>query len=90
MEPGNGNEIQRTAGDSGKVLPAGTYWFVLADNQGDRQTVQIFNADRSKLYATEDTAATERLHSTNNVEIKLRNVHTSSRKLFCSGITRED
>ena len=29
----------------GKVLPAGTYWFVLADNQGDRQTVQIFNAD---------------------------------------------
>ncbi len=54
----------------GKVLPAGTYWFVLADNQGDRQTVQIFNADRSKLYATEDTAATERLHSTNNVEIK--------------------
>ncbi len=54
----------------GMVLPAGTYWFVRADYQGDRQIVQIFNADQTKLYATEQTIPTERVHSTSNVELK--------------------
>jgi hypothetical protein len=54
----------------GKVLPAGTYWFVLADVQGDQQIVQIFNADRTKIYATEETLPTERLRATNGVELK--------------------
>jgi hypothetical protein len=35
-----------------RVLPAGTYWFVLADSLGSRNMVEIFNSDRSKLYAT--------------------------------------
>ena len=35
----------------GQVLPAGTYWFVLDDNLGSRNIVEIFNSDRSKLYA---------------------------------------
>jgi hypothetical protein len=54
----------------GKVLPAGTYCFVLADSQGDQQIVQIFNADRTKIYATEETLPTERLQATNGVELK--------------------
>jgi hypothetical protein len=33
----------------GQVLPAGTYWFVLADTV-DRQTVQILSEDRSKSF----------------------------------------
>ncbi len=54
----------------GMVLPAGTYWFVLADNHGGQQMVQIFNADQTELYATEQTIPTERLHATGNVELK--------------------
>lgn len=33
----------------GKVLPAGTYLFKLADVQGDRNIVEIFNADGTQL-----------------------------------------
>jgi hypothetical protein len=36
----------------GKVLPAGTYMFRLADILGDRNVVQIFDKDRRTLYAT--------------------------------------
>ena len=36
----------------GVVLPAGTYVFKLADTQGDRNIVQIFNADETQLFAT--------------------------------------
>ena len=54
----------------GMVLPAGTYWFVLADSQGDQQIVQVFSADRKTIYATEQTAAAERLHATSRVELK--------------------
>ena len=54
----------------GAVLPAGTYWFVLLDNQGDRNIVQIFSADRSKLYATVFTVPTERTQLTGRTEIK--------------------
>ena len=53
-----------------KVLPAGTYWFVLANSQSDREIVQIFNADRKKLYDTELTAPTERTQATSGVEFK--------------------
>ena len=33
----------------GRVLPAGTYWFILVDSLSDRNIVQIFNSDRSTL-----------------------------------------
>jgi hypothetical protein len=33
------------------TLPAGTYWFKLVDSASDRNIVQIFNADRTVLYA---------------------------------------
>lgn len=36
----------------GQVLPAGSYWFTLADNDSDRSIVQIWNADRTHLVTT--------------------------------------
>jgi hypothetical protein len=45
----------------GKVLPAGTYWFILVDNDTDRSLVRIFSEDWKTLYATESTADTERM-----------------------------
>ena len=36
----------------GKVLPAGTYAFKVMDTGGDRNIVQIFNKDLTRLYAT--------------------------------------
>jgi hypothetical protein len=44
----------------GQTLPAGTYWFVLADSNSGRNIVRIFSADRSVLYATLFTAPSER------------------------------
>jgi hypothetical protein len=36
----------------GKVLPAGTYVFKLLDSQSNRNIVQIFDKDETKLFAT--------------------------------------
>jgi hypothetical protein len=36
----------------GQVLPAGTYWFTLADSTTDRNVVEVWNADRTRLVAT--------------------------------------
>jgi hypothetical protein len=44
----------------GRVLPAGTYWFVLLDHGVDPNVVQIFNSDRSKLVAILLTDVSER------------------------------
>jgi hypothetical protein len=43
----------------GRVLPAGTYWFVLAENLADRNIVQIFSEDRTTEYATLYTVPAE-------------------------------
>ena len=53
----------------GRVLPAGTYWLVLADHLGSRNIVEIFNSDRSKLYATLLTNNVESLSTTNETTI---------------------
>ncbi len=46
----------------GRVLPAGTYWFVLANTSiGNRNIIHIFNSDRSTLYATVGTISAERV-----------------------------
>jgi Protein of unknown function (DUF2911) len=45
----------------GRTLPAGTYWFVLANNDTDRNIVQIFSQDWSTLYATVLTVPSDRL-----------------------------
>ena len=53
----------------GRVLPAGTYWFVLDDNLGSRNIVEIFNSDRSKLYATVFTNNVETPKTANETTI---------------------
>jgi hypothetical protein len=53
----------------GRVLPAGTYWFVLADTAGNRNIIQVFNSDRSTLYATVLAITAERQHPTDNTTI---------------------
>jgi len=45
----------------GRVLTAGTYWFVLANTSiSNRNIVQIFNSDRSTLCATVSTITIQR------------------------------
>ena len=53
----------------GQVLPAGTYVFRLADPDAVRGIVQIFNADRSHLYATLQTVAAERPKPTGDTAV---------------------
>jgi hypothetical protein len=43
----------------GEVLPAGTYWFILFNNDSQRNLVQVFSADWSVLYATMQTVPRE-------------------------------
>ena len=45
----------------GKVLPAGTYTFQQEDPNDNSHLVQIFNADRSVLYATLETASADQM-----------------------------
>jgi hypothetical protein len=54
----------------GHVLPAGTYWFVLQNNNADRNIVRVFNEDWSKLEATVMAIPTYRQQATNETEIK--------------------
>lgn len=53
----------------GRVLPAGTYWFTLLDTASSRNVIQIFNSDRSILYATVLAVSAERLNKTDHTEI---------------------
>jgi hypothetical protein len=53
----------------GQVLPAGTYWFVLDDNLGSRNIVDIFNSDRTKRYARMITNNVETLTVTDETTI---------------------
>ncbi|MGA7624130.1 MAG: hypothetical protein WB630_01175 [Candidatus Acidiferrales bacterium] len=50
----------------GRVLPAGTYVFVLPDEINDHFQVRIFNADRTMLIATLQTADAERSKPADN------------------------
>ena len=52
--------VNRSVQIPGHVLPAGTYWFVLEDFIANREVVEIFNSDRSILYARIETIVTER------------------------------
>ena len=54
----------------GRVLPAGTYWFVLNGLPSSRDVVEIFNHDRSKERATLITMPIYRAHSTNDPEVR--------------------
>jgi hypothetical protein len=48
----------------GKVLPAGTYVFKIANSQSDRQVVQIFTQDQRKVLASIQAVPDFRLHPT--------------------------
>src|SRR6478736_2659546 len=53
----------------GRVLPAGTYWFVVSEANTSRNIVQIFNSDRSMLFATVLTINAESLTTTDKSAI---------------------
>ena len=53
----------------GRVLPAGTYWFVLEDSFGNSNIIRVFNSDRSMLYATLFTISAKRAKSTDDTAI---------------------
>jgi Protein of unknown function (DUF2911) len=53
----------------GHILPAGTYWFVVSEANTSRNIVQIFNSDRSMLFASVLTINTESLTTTDKSAI---------------------
>jgi hypothetical protein len=55
----------------GHVLPAGSYLFKLIDTDADRNLVQIFNADRTVLYATLQTVPAEGREPTGHTVVAL-------------------
>src|SRR5882672_12513193 len=55
----------------GRLLPAGTYQFVLANDTSNRNIVQIFNEDGTELYATVQTITAERGRETDGTSITL-------------------
>ena len=55
----------------GQVLPAGSYLFKLADGDYSGNIVQIFNADRTVLYATLQTVPTLRQEPTGHTVVAL-------------------
>lgn len=48
----------------GRVLPAGTYWFILPQDVADHNQVRIYNSDRTIFYGTVLTINAERLQAT--------------------------
>ena len=55
----------------GRVLPAGTYWFMLSNTQSSRNIVRIYNSDRSTVYATVFTIDTDSLTTPDNTTMTL-------------------
>lgn len=53
----------------GRVLPAGTYWFVLPDDISKHYIVHIYNSDQTVLVTTVLTVSAERPKATDNTEI---------------------
>jgi hypothetical protein len=62
----------------GQVLPAGTYLFEQADPNAHLNVIQIFNADRTVLYATLETISTERAEPTGDTAITLAGPETGN------------
>lgn len=61
----------------GVVLPAGSYWFTLMNDEPDNNVVQVWGADRQHLIATILTVPDFHLHSTGKTVIRFeeRNSH---------------
>src|SRR5271170_5137551 len=54
----------------GRVLPAGTYWFI-ADPNSNGQIVRVFNQDRTQCYATLLTVSAEHMNPSGEVDVTL-------------------
>jgi hypothetical protein len=52
----------------GRVLPAGTYWF-MRDPNSNGQIVRVFNQDRTQCYATLLTVSAEHKNAPEKTEI---------------------
>src|SRR5580704_17507793 len=48
----------------GRVLAAGTYWFILPENLTEHDQVRIYNADQTVFYGTVRTSNAERRQTT--------------------------
>ena len=57
----------------GRVLPAGTYWFMAVETNTAPKIIEVFNSDRSTLYATILTINTERSNPTDDTAITFAN-----------------
>src|SRR5258708_28194605 len=55
----------------GQVLPAGSYLFKLVNRDSDLNTGQIFNSDRTVLYATFETIPTQRAEPAGDTVVAL-------------------
>ena len=55
----------------GRILPAGTYEFVLAGSDSNRDIVRIFNADGTELFATIQTVSRQRRRVTDGTSVTL-------------------
>ena len=55
----------------GQALPAGSYVFKRADGNIDQNVVQVFNGERTVLYATLQTIATDRPEPTGDTVVSL-------------------
>src|ERR1700722_5634263 len=55
----------------GKILPAGTYTFEQQDPNDNSHLVQIFNADRTVLYATLETVSADQMKPGDDTTIVL-------------------
>jgi hypothetical protein len=67
---------------SGQILPAGTYWFKLSNADTERNLIQIFNSDRTVLYATLETAPTERSEPTEHTTVTLAEEQSGKPKIL--------
>jgi|SRR5271170_1828897 len=54
---------------SGRVLPAGTYWFVVAKDVTQHDQVRIYNSDRTMYYGTVLTISAQRLQATDKTVV---------------------
>jgi hypothetical protein len=57
----------------GRVLPAGTYWFIAVETNTAPRIIEVFNSDRSTLYATILTNNAERSNPTDDTAITFAN-----------------
>jgi len=73
----------------GMVLTAGTYWFTLADDDSDRNIVQVWNADRTRLVTTILAVPDYRLQPTGRTVIHFEERPADQPEAIYCGFTPE-